>query len=160
MRARPSSARTQVAVAPAPATANGHARRSSDPRPLQSAGVLRVSSWRIVLLFRRALRTVIDGEHSGERWEKDDLLDVIYWCRQVLALVMGVTAGVAGLSGWIPLAGFAAGALLLAYSWYQNLRLDEEEYGGHQLLLMEGLMPAIAVFLLSWIIVYNAIHAP
>ena len=26
-------------------------------------------------------------------------------------------------------------------------RLDEEEYGGHQLLLMEGLMPGIAVFL-------------
>lgn len=26
-------------------------------------------------------------------------------------------------------------------------RLDEEEYGGHQLLLMEGLMPGVAVFL-------------
>ena len=34
-------------------------------------------------------------------------------------------------------------------------RLDEEEYGGHQLLLMEGLMPAIGVFL-----VRNSPEAP
>ncbi len=39
---------------------------------------------------------------------QDDLLDVIYWCRQLVALAAGVGVGLAGLSGWPPLAGCAA----------------------------------------------------
>lgn len=70
MRARPNSARSPVATSPA-SPANGHRRSGSDARPAASSGgTLDVSSWRMVQLFKRALRTVGRSGGYGQHWEK------------------------------------------------------------------------------------------
>ncbi|KAJ8303311.1 hypothetical protein KUTeg_019707, partial [Tegillarca granosa] len=58
-------------------------------------------------------------------------MDVIYWMRQIIGVVLGLVWGI------IPLKGF-----LLSFQ-----KIDEEEYGGAQEILKEGLMTSFSSFL-------------
>nr|XP_056701334.1 GEL complex subunit OPTI [Euleptes europaea] len=110
-------------------------------------GVLRGSLW------GKALR-------SDSAWEdKDEFLDVIYWFRQIIAVILGVIWGIVPLKGFIGIAIFClinAGVLYLYFSSFQQI--DEEEYGGTWELTKEGFMTSFALFLVVWIIFYTAIH--
>uniref|UniRef100_F7D0G1 RAB5 interacting factor n=1 Tax=Equus caballus TaxID=9796 RepID=F7D0G1_HORSE len=90
---------------------------------------------------------------------RDEFLDVIYWFRQIIAVVLGVIWGVLPLRGFLGIAGFClinAGVLYLYFSNY--LQIDEEEYGGTWELTKEGFMTSFALFMVIWIIFYTAIH--
>ncbi|KAG8565314.1 hypothetical protein GDO81_012801 [Engystomops pustulosus] len=93
-------------------------------------------------------------------WEdKDEFLDVIYWMRQILAIVLGVIWGIVPLKGFVGIAIFClinAGVLYLYFSSFQQI--DEEEYGGTWELTKEGFMTSFALFLVVWVIFYTAIH--
>ncbi|XP_037540019.1 uncharacterized protein RAB5IF [Nematolebias whitei] len=91
--------------------------------------------------------------------EKDEFLDVIYWLRQIIAVILGVVWGVAPLKGFLGIAIFCvinAGLLYLYFSSFQQV--DEEEYGGTWELTKEGFMTSFALFLVVWIIFYTALH--
>ncbi|XP_050951756.1 uncharacterized protein RAB5IF [Labeo rohita] len=91
--------------------------------------------------------------------EKDEFLDVVYWFRQIIAVVLGVIWGVAPLKGFLGIAIFCiinAGVLYLYFSSFQQV--DEEEYGGTWELTKEGFMTSFALFLVVWIIFYTALH--
>ncbi|KAG8517822.1 putative protein RAB5IF [Galemys pyrenaicus] len=79
---------------------------------------------------------------------QDEFLDVIYWFRQIIAVVLGVIWGVLPLRGFLGIAGFClinAGVLYLYFSNY--LQIDEEEYGGTWELTKEGFMTSFALFM-------------
>ena len=62
-------------------------------QPQQANGALKVSVWSKVL-------------PSFTAWgDKDDFLDVIYWFRQIIAVVLGVIWGVLPLRGFLGIAG-------------------------------------------------------
>eukprot|EP00029_Vermamoeba_vermiformis_P001474 TRINITY_DN11644_c0_g1_i1.p1 TRINITY_DN11644_c0_g1~~TRINITY_DN11644_c0_g1_i1.p1 ORF type:complete len:123 (-),score=42.35 TRINITY_DN11644_c0_g1_i1:78-446(-) len=87
--------------------------------------------------------------------DKERLLLVVHWIRQLLAVMCGLIWGLSPLSGFIGLAGFMVinlGAVYFYYSKY--LMLDETEFETKDL-LQEGLMPSFASFLLTWITIYN-----
>ncbi|XP_077424679.1 GEL complex subunit OPTI [Vanacampus margaritifer] len=91
--------------------------------------------------------------------EKDEFLDVIYWLRQIIAVILGVIWGVAPLKGFLGIAIFCiinAGVLYVYFSSFQQV--DEEEYGGTWELTKEGFMTSFALFLVVWIIFYTALH--
>lgn len=91
--------------------------------------------------------------------EKDEFLDVIYWFRQIIAVILGVIWGVAPLKGFLGIAIFCiinAGVLYVYFSSFQQV--DEEEYGGTWELTKEGFMTSFALFLVVWIIFYTALH--
>uniref|UniRef100_A0A8C8TZM9 Respirasome Complex Assembly Factor 1 n=1 Tax=Peromyscus maniculatus bairdii TaxID=230844 RepID=A0A8C8TZM9_PERMB len=78
----------------------------------------------------------------------DEFLDVIYWFRQIIAVVLGVIWGILPLRGFLGIAGFClinAGVLYLYFSNY--LQIDEEEYGGTWELTKEGFMTSFALFM-------------
>ncbi|KAM4738300.1 GEL complex subunit OPTI [Anableps anableps] len=97
---------------------------------------------------------------SNAVWEeKDEFLDVIYWLRQIIAVILGVIWGVAPLKGFLGIAIFCvinAGVLYVYFSSFQQI--DEEEYGGTWELTKEGFMTSFALFLVVWIIFYTALH--
>ncbi|XP_068275733.1 GEL complex subunit OPTI [Nyctibius grandis] len=97
---------------------------------------------------------------SDSAWrDKDEFLDVIYWFRQIIAVILGVIWGVVPLKGFVGIAVFClinAGVLYLYFSSFQQI--DEEEYGGTWELTKEGFMTSFALFLVVWIIFYTAIH--
>ncbi|XP_008641697.1 PREDICTED: uncharacterized protein C20orf24 homolog [Corvus brachyrhynchos] len=90
---------------------------------------------------------------------QDEFLDVIYWFRQIIAVILGIIWGVVPLKGFVGIAVFClinAGVLYLYFSSFQQI--DEEEYGGTWELTKEGFMTSFALFLVVWIIFYTAIH--
>ncbi|KTF74159.1 hypothetical protein cypCar_00048870 [Cyprinus carpio] len=102
------------------------------------------------------------GASRGERRTEavlDEFLDVVYWFRQIIAVVLGVIWGVAPLKGFLGIAIFCvinAGVLYVYISSFQQV--DEEEYGGTWELTKEGFMTSFALFLVVWIIFFTALH--
>ncbi|XP_074602540.1 GEL complex subunit OPTI [Brevipalpus obovatus] len=89
-------------------------------------------------------------------WEdKDQFLDVIYWGRQVLGILMGFLWGFFGITGFLGISMFLAlnSAAVYLYSVKFNNDCDDiMEY------VKEGLMTSFAGFLVTWIMIYSAIY--
>ncbi|PAA61642.1 hypothetical protein BOX15_Mlig012688g7, partial [Macrostomum lignano] len=104
--------------------------------------------------FARSLRPKADWS------SKDELLDVVYWQRQLLSAVLGLVWGLLPLKGIVGLGLFFLINCAAVYAYtclFQGV--DEEEYGGMGEILKEGLMTSFASFLVLWIIVYDHCHA-
>lgn len=97
---------------------------------------------------------------SQSEWpDKEEFLDVIYWIRQALGIIVGVLWGLIPLKGYLALLLFVlvnAGVIYVYFSSFQTV--DEEEYGGAWELTKEGFMTSFAGFLVTWIIVYSGLH--
>jgi len=91
--------------------------------------------------------------------EKDEFLDVIYWMRQVFAVINGIIWGLLAFKGIIGIGLFFAINCAIVYVYVAKFqKVDEDDYGGIQELLKEGLFTAFAAFLVCWILLYTATH--
>ncbi|KPP75051.1 hypothetical protein Z043_105730 [Scleropages formosus] len=91
--------------------------------------------------------------------DKEEFLDVIYWFRQIIAVILGVILGIVPLTGFLGISTFCAVNAVVLYLYFNNFQqIDEEEYGGTWELTKEGFMTSFALFLVTWIIFYTAIH--
>ncbi|KAH3768524.1 respirasome Complex Assembly Factor 1-like [Dreissena polymorpha] len=98
---------------------------------------------------------------SEAKWtDKDEFLDVIYWLRQILGVLLGVVWGLLPLKGILGLALFFAVNVLITYIYFTSFqKVDEEEYGGISEILKEGLMTSFSSFVVMWILLYSWLHA-
>ena len=96
----------------------------------------------------------------NSKWEdKDHLLDVVYWSRQVLALVVGLFWGLFSIKGIFGILIYCAITTLLMNFYVVNFQgQDLDNYGGFMELAKEGFMSAFASFLVMWIIVYSSFY--
>lgn len=97
---------------------------------------------------------------SHSEWpDKEEFLDVIYWSRQLLGIIIGLLWGLIPLKGFIALMLFVLVNAGLIYIYFSNFQsVDEEEYGGAWELTKEGFMTSFAGFLVTWIIMYSGLH--
>ncbi|XP_053648383.1 GEL complex subunit OPTI [Cherax quadricarinatus] len=97
---------------------------------------------------------------SNSQWpDKDEFLDVIYWGRQVLGIVLGLVWGFIPLKGFIGLFLFCVINAALIYFYASSFQgIDEEEFGGMWELTKEGFVTSFAGFLVMWIILYSGLH--
>ncbi|VDO95068.1 unnamed protein product [Heligmosomoides polygyrus] len=97
---------------------------------------------------------------SGSEWpDKDELLDVVYWGKQILSLLIGVAFGAASLHGILAIVAYVAISTMVTQHFvvrYQQV--DEDEVGGFWELAKEGFGSAFATFMVSWITVYSAVY--
>lgn len=97
---------------------------------------------------------------ANSEWpDKEEFLDVIYWSRQAIGIIVGIAWGLIPLKGFVALLLFAlvnTGLTYLYFSSYQQV--DEEEFGGAWELTKEGFMTSFAGFLVTWIIIYSGLH--
>ncbi|MCO5549149.1 hypothetical protein L7F22_002615 [Adiantum nelumboides] len=92
---------------------------------------------------------------SAAPWDKDELLDVLYWIRQAIGLFCGLLWGCIPLVGsfWIVL--FVALSSAAIYCYYKVvLRVDEEDLGGHGTLLQEGMFTSAMLFLVCLLFIF------
>ncbi|KAL0208133.1 hypothetical protein P9112_010720 [Eukaryota sp. TZLM1-RC] len=88
-----------------------------------------------------------------------ELLSVIYWFRQILAVVIGLIWGVIPVMGATGIIGFLSLAVVIVLSYCNSyLQIDEEAHGGRLVLLKEGLFTSFALFILVWIITYTLVQ--
>ena len=88
----------------------------------------------------------------------EDLERAVHWNKQALALLTGVIFGVSGVMGFVGFISFVALAATSTWATYAIVyRVDREALGmeGQAELVKEGLMPAIATFILSWTFAFN-----
>jgi predicted membrane metal-binding protein len=100
--------------------------------------------------WSQALRRDVD-------WRKKDLCEVIFWIRQVLALVLGIAFGIAGLTGLptiLLFLGLNSASLFVYYTRFLQVDDEEDAYGRWDL-LTEGLWPSFAFFILTWTVTYS-----
>uniref|UniRef100_A0A0B6ZR01 Rab5-interacting protein n=1 Tax=Arion vulgaris TaxID=1028688 RepID=A0A0B6ZR01_9EUPU len=92
--------------------------------------------------------------------DKDEFLDVIYWMRQIMGVVLGLIWGIFPLKGLLGLALFMLVNVAIVYIYYNSFqKVEEEEYGGATEILKEGLMTSFSSFMVAWIILYSALHS-
>lgn len=100
-------------------------------------------------LFSRAFR-------SDATLEPAEIIDVSYWLRQGMALFMGVVYGVGRVTGQIGMTSFLCSAMMIPPAFIKRIHpFDEDELGKVGSVSTDGLMPAFALFLLSWIVTYT-----
>ncbi|XP_072947321.1 GEL complex subunit OPTI [Epargyreus clarus] len=97
---------------------------------------------------------------SNSEWpDKDEFLDVIYWMRQAMGIILGLLWGVLPLKGFLGLLLFVTVNAAVIYFYMYNFQgIDEEEYGGVWELTKEGFMTSFAGFLVTWILMYTGLH--
>lgn len=98
---------------------------------------------------------IFDRNHKWE--DKDEVLDAVYWCRQVLAILMGLVWGFLGITGFVGIVSFSILNSIAAYAIANNTGYDfdpDENF----LSVKEGFMTTFATFLVSWIVTYTATH--
>ena len=98
-------------------------------------------------------KAMTQGEAAN--MEKDEILDVLFWFRQLVSVTFGLAAGLTQLTG----AGviiFYVGLMFASSYYYQTifLEIDPEDFNPNEL-LMEGLGNCVGLFLLSWILLYT-----
>lgn len=97
--------------------------------------------------------SLFDKNHKWE--DKDEVLDAVYWSRQVIAIFMGIVWGLLGIQGFVGIVSFAILNSIAAYAIANNTGYDfdpDENF----LSVKEGFMTTFATFLVSWIVTYTA----
>ena len=101
---------------------------------------------------------------NGRPWTKEvyiEFLDVLFWLRVgLLSPTIGLLCGIIPLQGIVGFGAYAALSSLIIYViCNQVVMVDISSYGGDFTLLGEGFMQAGAIFVLTWIITFTAIHS-
>uniref|UniRef100_A0A6G1SI95 Uncharacterized protein C20orf24 n=1 Tax=Aceria tosichella TaxID=561515 RepID=A0A6G1SI95_9ACAR len=89
--------------------------------------------------------------------DKDEVLDAVYWIRQILAVIMGFIWGLLGLTGFIAIISFAILNSMAAYAIANRTGYDFDP-DESLLSVKEGFMATFASFLVTWIVTYTAVH--
>lgn len=95
--------------------------------------------------------SLLKAATPGQAWGRQELLGVVFWLRQLLALLAGVAAGIGALPGIPGLLFFAAVAVVgchLFCTRYQRVDVDAL-FGGPADLAKEGLGPALSLYLVG-----------
>jgi len=91
--------------------------------------------------------------------DREELLDVVYWARQMLAILIGFIWGVFNLTGILAILLYVVLTALLLNGYVSTYQKEDiEDYGGFMEVAKEGFMSSFATFLVMWIIVYSSLH--
>ena len=95
----------------------------------------------------------VSGLGTSQISEKDAALDSLYWVKQLIAVVLGITAGYLNLTGFpvLVIFGIFLSALSLLYGW-QILKADEVEAWD---IVTEAFGPCVFCFVLLWTLTYT-----
>lgn len=89
--------------------------------------------------------------------DKDEVLDAVYWSRQIVAIFMGFIYGFLAITGSVGIISFcllnSLAAYMIAMKTGHEFEPDENFSP-----IKEGFMTTFATFLVSWIVTYTAIN--
>ena len=92
-------------------------------------------------------------------WQKNEVMTIMHWLKQIIAIGTGIVAGLVPLEGLFGVVLFLGSMAVIPMAFARSvLRIDEEDFGGVQELLLEGATFASGLFALLWIFVYNSAH--
>jgi len=105
---------------------------------------------------KKSWLSIFDKNASWD--DRDEVLDAVYWFRQILSLFMGILWGFLNLTGFVGIISFCILNSIAAYAIANNTgyEFDPDE---SLLSVKEGFMATFATFLVSWIVTYTSVHS-
>ncbi|KRZ44263.1 Pre-mRNA-splicing factor ISY1 -like protein, partial [Trichinella pseudospiralis] len=101
-------------------------------------------------LFSKAIKAKSDWT------DKDDLLDVIYWFKQIFSLLFGIVCGLLPVEGFSVIAFYLMVSTLVTHFYITAFQcFDEDELGGISEIFKEGFSSAFATFMVCWIVAFT-----
>ncbi|KAJ2617296.1 hypothetical protein H4S08_000397 [Coemansia sp. RSA 1365] len=95
-----------------------------------------------------------------QSWRKDELRTVAFWTVAAFSLVLGCFFGLVNLHGLPCFIAFFAGSVAVpSIYWTSFLGVDEQDFGGKMEILGDSIGTGAAIFMLSWIALFTAIHS-
>lgn len=86
------------------------------------------------------------------------MADALLVFKSLIAVVLGVAMGLLRVEGGTGIQTFAfasvGGSVVMVRQW---LKKEDEEVGGVQKVIMDGLMPSVALFILVWSVINTVI---
>ena len=82
--------------------------------------------------------------------DKDEFLDVIFWGRQIISVILGLIFGLTQFQGALALVAFCVlncGAVVVFVNRFKSI--DDEDYGGVMEIAKEGFMTAFSSFMVG-----------
>ena len=111
----------------------------------------------LLITLMRLFRNLVMSEKSifkraldpASVWpDKDEFLDVVFWGRQIVSVVLGLIFGLTQFQGALALVSFCALNCLAVIIFVSRFKsIDEEEYGGSFEIAKEGFMTAFSSFM-------------
>uniref|UniRef100_A0A0N4ZQW9 Rab5-interacting protein n=1 Tax=Parastrongyloides trichosuri TaxID=131310 RepID=A0A0N4ZQW9_PARTI len=96
---------------------------------------------------------------NSEWCSRDEILDVLYWGKQLLSIVIGMIWGVLPFTGITSIIAFTLASGVSSYLYVTRFQeYDDEELGGFFEIAREGISAAFATFMITWIVTYTLIH--
>jgi hypothetical protein len=93
--------------------------------------------------------------------EKEEILEAVYWLKQVIAVLTGLICAIVPFNGAIGFSLFVIHMVLFSHIFAFNyLKVDDNVVGGSMPVWTEGAFTALAFFLLVWITLYTILHDP
>ncbi|KAJ2807695.1 hypothetical protein H4R20_001176 [Coemansia guatemalensis] len=94
-----------------------------------------------------------------QSWRKDELRTVAFWAVATFSVVLGSFFGLVGLRGLPCFVAFFAGTVgVPSIYWTSFLGVNDEDFGGKMEILGDSMGTGAAIFMLSWIGLFTAIH--
>uniref|UniRef100_A0A0K0EQ46 Hexosyltransferase n=1 Tax=Strongyloides stercoralis TaxID=6248 RepID=A0A0K0EQ46_STRER len=96
---------------------------------------------------------------NSEWYSKDEILDVVYWGKQILSIAIGIVWGLLPFTGIGSILAFAVASGVSSHLYVTRFQgYDEDDLGGFFEIAKEGLSTAFATFMITWIITYTLFH--
>ncbi|CAI5451996.1 unnamed protein product [Caenorhabditis angaria] len=104
--------------------------------------------------------TFVKALQPGSEWpDKDELLDVVYWGKQILSLLVGFVFGFTPLVGLLAIISYVCISSVVAQHYVTKFqKVDEDDVGGFWELSKEGFGAAFATFMVTWISTYTSLN--
>ncbi|KAA8495428.1 hypothetical protein FVE85_1583 [Porphyridium purpureum] len=123
-----------------------------------SVGNVRAASAPLVAtdVSSKSLVVLAVTRNAGRKMKTNQVLDLLYWMRQIGALIMGVVLGAGAVEGFVGFVAFGVCVIMLPLV-YLNMYLNtnDELHGGAKAFLMEGTMPSLGLFVLVWTLAFS-----
>jgi hypothetical protein len=89
---------------------------------------------------------------------KEEVLDILFYMKEVFGFIIGIIVGVIGLMGLTGLIAYVLAASILSYLYVYKFLGVEEDTVETKDTLKEHFMNGFFPFLLTWIILHNLIN--
>eukprot|EP00166_Cyanidium_caldarium_P006077 ctg_8.g6 len=94
---------------------------------------------------------------SDSKWEKDEILDILFWIRHLAAFVIGLVFGILKVKGFVGFIFYISIWFTVSQYFKLFLDLEEDDFGGWGSVHQEAAWSSFALFLFTWIVVYTAV---
>ncbi len=110
-----------------------------------------------------ASEILVKGLQINGKWDKDsfpEFMSIIFWLRQLIGIVVGITCGSCGIAGVLGFFLFVSANTMIPFVYYRLFaNIDIDDFGPTEV-LSEGYQPSFGMFMLFWIVVYTICQHP